>query len=183
MTTEELVLKYVPLANKLAFDKKRNLPKHVDVEELQSAAYLGLVEAASRFDESKGIAFSTFAYPRISGAILDHLRQQSWGKRTDPKAAYSLDTPTSDDDNVAMKDMLVAEEDSNADELLEMVSNEFDDQAQKVMKLYFIDDCSMKEVGEQFGVSESRISQLISKYKARIKRTWSENDLRIELAA
>lgn len=182
MNTQELIEKYVPLANKLAFDKKKTLPRHVDVEELQSAAYLGLTEAASRFDESKGIAFSTFAYPRISGAIVDHLRQQSWGKRTDPKAVYSLDIPISDDDR-SMKDMLVAKEESKTDEMLEVVSKDFDEQAEQVIRSYFIDDCSMKEVGEQFGVSESRISQLISKYKSRIREVWSEAELRIELAA
>ena len=181
MTTNELVLKYVPLANKLAFDKKRMLPKHVDVEELQSASYLGLVEAANRFDESKGVTFSTFAYPRINGAILDHLRQQSWGKRTDPKAAYSLDVLI--EDNMAMKDMLVAKEEVNSDEMLEVVSKDLDKQAELVIRSYFIDDCSMKEVGEKFGVSESRISQLISKYRNRIKEVWSEPELRIELAA
>ncbi len=182
MDTHELVLKYMPLANKLAYDKKRVLPRHVDVEELQSAAYLGLVEAANRFDEGRGIAFSTFAYPRISGAIVDHLRQQSWGKRSDPKAVYSLDIPISDD-NMAMKDTLVAKEETNSDEMLEVVSKELDKQAEQVMRSYFIDDCSMKEVGEKFGVSESRISQLISKYKACLRDTWSETELRIELAA
>jgi len=181
MTTEELVLKYIPLANKLAFDKKKTLPKHVDVEELQSAAYLGLTEAANRFDENRGISFSTFAYPRIMGAIVDQLRQQSWGKRTDPKTAYSLD-PSSEDD-VTFKDSIIAKNENNSDEMLEVVSQDLDGQAEEVMRYYFVDECSMKEVGERFGVSESRISQLITKYKSRIKERWSESDLRIELAA
>ncbi len=48
-----------------------------DRESLNSAGLLGLVEAANSFDPAKGIAFRTFAYPRIRGAILDELRKQS----------------------------------------------------------------------------------------------------------
>lgn len=46
-------------------------------ENLHSAGVLGLVEAASSFDPSKGVRFRTFAYPRIRGAIIDELRKQS----------------------------------------------------------------------------------------------------------
>lgn len=46
-------------------------------ENLISAGTLGLVEAANKFDPSKGIAFRTYAYPRIRGAIVDELRSQS----------------------------------------------------------------------------------------------------------
>lgn len=46
---------------------KRNGDKTVD--EINSAALLGLVQAASRFDESRGLKFSTFAVPTIVGTI------------------------------------------------------------------------------------------------------------------
>jgi RNA polymerase sigma factor for flagellar operon FliA len=37
---------------------------------------LGLVQAADAFDRSRGLSFSTYAVPRIRGAILDELRRQ-----------------------------------------------------------------------------------------------------------
>ena len=43
----------------------------------------GLVEAASRFDSQQGVAFSTFAYYRIRGAMLDGLRAMGWYSRAD----------------------------------------------------------------------------------------------------
>ena len=46
-------------------------------ENLNSAGVLGLVEAANKFDQSHGIAFRTYAFPRIRGAIVDELRRQS----------------------------------------------------------------------------------------------------------
>ena len=43
--------------------------KDKSIDELNSAALLGLVLAASRFDESKGVKFATFAVPTIIGTI------------------------------------------------------------------------------------------------------------------
>jgi RNA polymerase sigma factor for flagellar operon FliA len=48
----------------------------IELDELVSAGALGLTEALDSFDSSRGLAFSTFATPRIRGAILDELRRQ-----------------------------------------------------------------------------------------------------------
>ena len=48
---------------------KRYLEGKTTVEEINSAALLGLVQAVSRFDESRGLKFSTFAVPTIVGTI------------------------------------------------------------------------------------------------------------------
>jgi len=45
-----------------------------DADEAISCAYLGLVEAAARFDPSRGASFKTFAKHRIAGAIRDGAR-------------------------------------------------------------------------------------------------------------
>ncbi len=39
-----------------------------------SAAHLALVQAAERYDASRGTSFKTFAYPRLYGAVLDYAR-------------------------------------------------------------------------------------------------------------
>lgn len=46
-------------------------------DELESAGYLGLVEAADRFDPGKGIPFVQFAKIRIRGAVIDSIRKNS----------------------------------------------------------------------------------------------------------
>ncbi len=46
-------------------------------EECVAAGYLGLVEAARRFDESGSVKFKNFAYLRVRGAIIDCLRRCS----------------------------------------------------------------------------------------------------------
>ncbi len=178
---QQLVEQYVPLANKLAFQKKRTLPRHVDVEDLRSAAYFGLVEAASRYNPELGVAFTTFAYPRIFGAIHDFLRQEGYGKRGQFSQVISLNGDTEGEGE--LQDLLKVKPERNDEEFLEAVSLGLGEQAKEVLRLYFIDDRSMKEVGERFGVSESRISQLIKRYKQRIRGRWSESELRDHLAA
>ena len=54
----------------------RRLADDADLDELVSAGTLGLMSAAESFDPSRGLAFSTFAVPRIRGAMLDELRRQ-----------------------------------------------------------------------------------------------------------
>lgn len=53
------------------------LPEGVDLENLQQAGVYGLVEAASQFDSGRGVQFTTFAYRRITGAVIDELRRNS----------------------------------------------------------------------------------------------------------
>jgi RNA polymerase sigma factor FliA len=51
------------------------LPLERDRDDLMAAGMVGLVEAATRFEPSRGMPFSSFAGLRIEGAILDTLRQ------------------------------------------------------------------------------------------------------------
>jgi RNA polymerase sigma factor (sigma-70 family) len=175
---QQLVLQYVPLANKLAYQKKRTLPNFIDIEELKSAAYLGLVEAASRYNPDFGVAFSTFAYPRVFGAIYDYLRDLGHSVR-----CVSLDVPSTEDEACDLKDTIASPVERNNSEFLEVVGVDLDGQAEQILRLYFIEEYSMKEVGLRLGVTESRISQLIKRYKQHIRDRWEKCDLFAMLAA
>ena len=56
-------------------------PSHVSLDDIKSAGWIGALEAASRFDSSKGCKLRTFVEPRIKGAILDFLRGNDWVPR------------------------------------------------------------------------------------------------------
>jgi RNA polymerase sigma factor for flagellar operon FliA len=66
----------------LARRMHRTTRAHVDFDDLVSYGAIGLLEAADRFDPSRGVTFCTFAFPRVRGAILDGLRQMSPLPRT-----------------------------------------------------------------------------------------------------
>jgi RNA polymerase sigma factor FliA len=59
-----------------------HFPRHVDRDDLARAGALGLVEAARRYDEERGVPFERFAAQRIRGAILDAARAADWAPRS-----------------------------------------------------------------------------------------------------
>lgn len=71
-----LLNEHLGLVHHVARQLSRSLAVEADFDELVSAGSVGLMSALDAFDVSRGLAFSTFAAPRIRGAILDELRRQ-----------------------------------------------------------------------------------------------------------
>jgi RNA polymerase sigma factor for flagellar operon FliA len=74
---DELILSHLPLVKHIIGRLAAELPPGVDVDNLESAGVLGLVEAAGKYDPTRNAQFKTFAYIRIRGSILDELRRNS----------------------------------------------------------------------------------------------------------
>lgn len=72
----------LPLVKHIVFQVAVHFPRHVEREELARAGALGLVEAARRYDESRGVPFERFAARRIRGAMLDSVRAADWAPRS-----------------------------------------------------------------------------------------------------
>ena len=73
---DRLLQDHLGLVHYVARQVSRTLAVRADFDELVSAGTIGLMTALEGFDASRGLAFSTFAAPRIRGAILDELRKQ-----------------------------------------------------------------------------------------------------------
>ena len=71
------------LVRSLAWKTHANLPKSVEIDDLIGYGHLGLAEAARDFDPGRGVAFMTFAYYRVRGAIFDGLSTMSWFTKAD----------------------------------------------------------------------------------------------------
>ncbi|VTT97907.1 rna sigma 28 : RNA polymerase sigma factor for flagellar operon FliA OS=uncultured planctomycete GN=HGMM_F11F07C13 PE=4 SV=1: Sigma70_r2: Sigma70_r4 [Gemmataceae bacterium] len=74
---DELILGHLPLVKHVIGRLIGELPAGVDVENLEAAGVLGLVESATKFDPTRNAKFQTFAYLRIRGAVVDELRRNS----------------------------------------------------------------------------------------------------------
>jgi RNA polymerase sigma factor for flagellar operon FliA len=79
---DQLIKEHLGFVRAVAAKVKKSLSPQLDFEELVAYGSKGLVEAAERFDPSRGVAFTTFSYYRIRGAIYDGLRQQGWLSRS-----------------------------------------------------------------------------------------------------
>jgi RNA polymerase sigma factor FliA len=73
---DTLLKEHLSLVHHVARQLSRSLAAPADFDELVSCGTIGLMSALDAFDASRGLAFSTFAVPRIRGAILDELRRQ-----------------------------------------------------------------------------------------------------------
>ncbi len=84
-SAHQLAETHRPYAHALAADILKKLPAHVEKDDVQASAELGLMEAARSFDARPGVQFKTFAYYRIRGAIYDGLRKATWFSRAQYK--------------------------------------------------------------------------------------------------
>ena len=82
---DELALRYLPLARKLA----RGYRGGGDADDLEQVAAIGLLKAIDRFDPDRGLAFSTFAFPTILGELKRHFRDRGWTVRV-PRSLQEL---------------------------------------------------------------------------------------------
>lgn len=90
----EYVTRYYPCVAKVAKLLARRLPASIDRGELMSAGALGLIDAAARFDPSRGGSFEAFAMIRIRGAMLDDIRVRDTLSRDMRRAARELGRAT-----------------------------------------------------------------------------------------
>lgn len=87
---DQLILAHMPLLHhivgRLVFDAP-----NADRDDLLGFGMLGLIGAADTFDPARGLKFSTFAFPRIRGAILDELRRMDFLPRGRRERVRELD--------------------------------------------------------------------------------------------
>jgi len=80
---DKLIRAHLYVVYSIARDTRLSpLGRGVELEDLVGYGSQGLVEAANRFDCSRGVPFVVFARHRISGATMDGIRAQHWlGRR------------------------------------------------------------------------------------------------------
>lgn len=175
-TTQErhaLIMDNLSLAEKIAKSRKKKL-SHVSYDELKSAAYLGLVEAANKYDPNENDCFPAYAVWRIIGAVRDYLREISWGPRSKP---------------VKMAEVFVYEEHLSDQpivsktEFFEEVVKQLPTINKTVLKLYYQEGMKIKEIATDLGVHQSRVSQILSDSRGRLRITWHEQQSELWAAA
>src|ERR1700681_2329407 len=68
----------LPFVEALARRMAASMPNSIDLGDLVQDGVIGLIDAARRFDEGRGIKFETFAERRVRGAMIDALRRDAW---------------------------------------------------------------------------------------------------------
>lgn len=80
---EELLKRNVPLVRFTI--ERMTVPQNrswLDIDDLVTAGIIGLIDALEKFDYEMGSKFSTYAFFRIRGAVLDEMRAMDWVPRS-----------------------------------------------------------------------------------------------------
>jgi RNA polymerase sigma factor for flagellar operon FliA len=79
----QLLSEYLPLVQQVAGHIYHRLPRHyIDLDSLVQSGVVGLLEAAQRYDASRGVGFAEYARYRIRGEIMEYLRSLDWASRS-----------------------------------------------------------------------------------------------------
>src|SRR5258705_3523492 len=218
----------LPLVEALARRMAASMPNSIDIGDLVQDGVLGLIDAARRFDEGRGIKFETFAERRVRGAMIDALRRDAWPRGVrrqrreldaarealrrelghEPSMADLAARVGSDEkrlsrtivrintiestsplatgehfDEASLPPPLVPSEPDSPDKAYEKLETKERVRAaiqslpwreRKVVGLYYYGEVTMKQIGAEIGVNESRVSQLHARAIRRLREALGE---------
>lgn len=78
----DIVDRYAPLVKRIAHHLLLRMPASVQIDDLIQSGMIGLIEAARKYDVTKGASFETYAGIRIRGSMLDEVRKGDWAPRS-----------------------------------------------------------------------------------------------------
>jgi RNA polymerase sigma factor for flagellar operon FliA len=213
----------IPFVEQLARRVAATMPHSIDIGDLVQDGVIGLIDAAHRFDEARGIKFETFAERRIRGAMIDALRKDAWPRGVrrqrreleaarealrrelgcEPSLADLAARLGSDEKRLSRTIVRInaiestsplakndASDESTIPTALVPAEPEQPDLAyerqetkdrvraaiaslpareQKVIGLYYYGEATMKQIGAEIGVNESRVSQLHARAIRRLR--------------
>ena len=217
------IVSSIPFVEALARRMAASMPNSIDVGDLVQDGVLGLIDAAHRFDEARGIKFETFAERRVRGAMIDALRRDAWPRgvrrqRRELEAAreelrrelghepsladlaarvgsdekrlgrtivrintIESTSPLASADHIdesTLPAALVPSEPEAPDSAYEKAETRDRVRAaiqslpareRKVIGLYYYGEVTMRQIGVEIGVNESRVSQLHARAIRRLR--------------
>lgn len=86
------IAQYAPLVKRIAHYMMAKLPASVEIDDIVQAGMVGLLDAVTRYEETQGAQFETYAVQRIRGAILDELRRNDWLPRSTRKSMREIES-------------------------------------------------------------------------------------------
>jgi len=146
--------------------KRQKIDKaSIDIEDLVSVGLIGLLEAASTYDERKNPNFWLYAYKRVRGAMLDEIRSARYFGR-----AVGLDYSfeeflTAVHSGVCYMPLIEFGEKTTWVNGLECLNA----RNRQIVALYFIRGFRLHEIATMFDITESRVAQICSKSLAKLR--------------
>ncbi len=81
MALTEIVRQHAGMVRRIALHMADRVDHFVDVDDLAQIGFMGLLDAAKRYDPKTGVPFEAYALLRIRGAMVDEMRRSDWCPR------------------------------------------------------------------------------------------------------
>jgi RNA polymerase sigma factor (sigma-70 family) len=173
---DKRVVAHLPLVRSIASRLRHRVPQ-IEMDDLVSAGTIGLLEAADRFDHELGVQFTSFAYPRINGAIVDEIRR-FLGPRSPALGSaglepLSLEAPMVEGHGLTLMDVTanrLAPEPERSAELAELVAAiQLLSSREPDMLGLSVAGHSVTEIAQVYGCSQSLASQVLVHARFRLE--------------
>lgn len=190
-TEAQLIVEYTPVVRQIVGGFQRKLPRNVLRDDLLAAGMSGLWDAVRRQLEKPSDRFDCYVRVRIRGSILDELRAQDWLPRRARAAAAKAEANGAHGRSVApsvvrFEDVseweqgrcLATSDSSNSEatlaakyekRVLAAAVDRLPNRERHIVAAHYFRGIKFKDLGEELGVSEPRISQLHSRAMKRLR--------------
>ena len=173
---EKMIESHLSLVDFLVDRMMTQVPAFVNRDDIRSAALMGLMDAANRFDPRRGVLFKTFAERRIRGSVFDEVRRMDWFSRTLRAKQSRLSKAT----EALGKRLGRAPEDPELAEELDMDLDDFRELQFQVSKLGYVSLHETLDDGDDSG--KTFIDNLEDTQQASAQDRIEANELTRELA-
>lgn len=161
MITDELLEQARVVSRRLG----RRMPgTGIHVDELYSAALMGLVDASGRYDPGKGASFKTFAEHRMYGSCRDLMRANVLVAGTNANKAGVTMQPIESAKNVAcsVKDALQLAIESQATLRVRKAIQQLTGKSRRALWLLYVEGHTTEQVASILCVHTSRVRQYVA---------------------
>lgn len=158
MTAEKLINDHINFANSIACKQFTKTPPCVQLDELKSAAYMGLVDAANKYNGDRD--FPLYASYRIYGEIKDYLRSLHWGGKNQRINVGSL---IEDHSEECVSDI---------EDVFEDVCGNLQKQNKQILRFYLVERLTLQEISDKVGLSVTRIHQIKEKSLEQVRENY-----------
>jgi RNA polymerase sigma factor (sigma-70 family) len=170
---ERETVRLLPFIQKLAICSGLPLP----IEDLVQEAAQAVFEALPRFDAGRGLKLETFLAPRIFGAMRDYARRvgrmTKGGARTGRSefvvSLQSFRYETDGGKEHRLEELLAAPTEASDGDWATLLRG-FNRRERLLVIQYFVLGSTMKEIGRDLALSESRVSQMMTELLDRLRK-------------
>ena len=168
--TDEVLEKYKEQIDSAVRWYVNSLPRHIarfEADDLAAEARIAFVDALKNWDPRRGELWP-YVSARLKGSMQDYLRKRG----QDPVAGIYDFITSAANVYMAFNPREIAHEKS--DELmnvdLDSIMKDLEPNEQKIIKGYYADDKTFKEIGDEIGLSESQVSRICKTATLKVKK-------------